>query len=223
MLTLASNERIPLKQNMRMIFEINDLKYATPATVSRAGILYISTENGSQWRSIVGSWVQSRPDELFEDSDRERVHGLFERYLNECLKYFSSSLQGIVQCNDVSLSVSVLRLLDVILTRKIVADENVFETTFVFCLVWGFGSVLTISDDGTDHRKLFSDWFRQKFKAIKIPARDTVFDYWLDLKTCKFESWKSSPAFRTMEFDSTRMNMSEITVPTAETACVSYW
>lgn len=43
MLTLASNERIPLKSYMRMIFEIRDLKYATPATVSRAGILYIST------------------------------------------------------------------------------------------------------------------------------------------------------------------------------------
>jgi len=40
-LTLANNERIPLKGHMRMIFEIRDLKYATPATVSRAGILYI--------------------------------------------------------------------------------------------------------------------------------------------------------------------------------------
>ena len=41
MLTLASNERIPLKSNMRMVFEIRDLDYATPATVSRAGILYV--------------------------------------------------------------------------------------------------------------------------------------------------------------------------------------
>lgn len=34
MLTLAFNERIPLKPNMRLVFEIRDLKYATPATVS---------------------------------------------------------------------------------------------------------------------------------------------------------------------------------------------
>ena len=45
-LTLASNERIPLKSHMRMIFEIRDLKFATPATVSRAGILYISDSAG---------------------------------------------------------------------------------------------------------------------------------------------------------------------------------
>jgi dynein heavy chain len=45
-LTLANNERIPLKPHMRCIFEIRDLRFATPATVSRAGILYISDDAG---------------------------------------------------------------------------------------------------------------------------------------------------------------------------------
>ena len=223
MLTLASNERIPLKSHMRMIFEIRDLKYATPATVSRAGILYMSTDGGSQWRSIIGSWVRSRPDEIFEDSDREKAHTMFEKYLPECLKYYATSLEGIVTTNDISLCISVLRLLDTVLNRKLVTDDNAFETTFVFCLIWGLGSVLTISDDGTDNRRIFSDWFRGRFKTVKIPSRETVFDYWLDPKTCKFESWKNSPAFRTVEFDSYEMNMTDVTVPTAETASVSYW
>lgn len=37
-----SNERIPLTAAMRMIFEIHSLKNATPATVSRAGILFVN-------------------------------------------------------------------------------------------------------------------------------------------------------------------------------------
>ena len=41
-LTLASNERIPLNPSMRLLFEISHLKTATPATVSRAGILFIN-------------------------------------------------------------------------------------------------------------------------------------------------------------------------------------
>ncbi|XP_040604009.1 dynein heavy chain 17, axonemal-like [Mesocricetus auratus] len=41
-LTLASNERIPLNRTMRLVFEISHLRTATPATVSRAGILYIN-------------------------------------------------------------------------------------------------------------------------------------------------------------------------------------
>lgn len=43
-LTLASNERIPLTPTMRLLFEISHLKTATPATVSRAGILYVNPQ-----------------------------------------------------------------------------------------------------------------------------------------------------------------------------------
>jgi dynein heavy chain len=125
---------------------------------------------------------------------------MFERFFPDILKFFQTSLQGIVNCNDISLSISVLRLLDTILTRALVSDESFFETAFVFCVIWGFGSVLHVADDGTDYRKVFSEWFRIKFKSVKIPARDTIFDYWLDTKTCKFESWNKCPAFRTIEF-----------------------
>lgn len=41
-----SNERVPLSDAMRMVFEINSLKNATPATVSRAGILFINESGG---------------------------------------------------------------------------------------------------------------------------------------------------------------------------------
>lgn len=58
-LTLANNERIPLKPHMRMLFEIRDLRFATPATVSRAGILYISDDKGYQWKAYVRSWVKN--------------------------------------------------------------------------------------------------------------------------------------------------------------------
>jgi dynein heavy chain len=58
-LTLASNERIVLKPHMRLIFEIRNLKFATPATVSRAGILYISDSNGYQWRAYSKSWINN--------------------------------------------------------------------------------------------------------------------------------------------------------------------
>jgi dynein heavy chain len=58
-LTLASNERIPLKSPMKLVFEIRDLAYASPATVSRAGILFISDATGYQWQSYVKSWIKN--------------------------------------------------------------------------------------------------------------------------------------------------------------------
>lgn len=41
-LTLVSNDRIALTPQMRLVFEISNLKNATPATVSRAGVLFIN-------------------------------------------------------------------------------------------------------------------------------------------------------------------------------------
>jgi hypothetical protein len=55
LLTLPSNERIRLLPHMKLIFEIRDLKFATPATATRAGILYIS--EGRQWHNMVLSWM----------------------------------------------------------------------------------------------------------------------------------------------------------------------
>ena len=57
-LTLASNERIPLLKNMRMIFEIGSLHYASPATVSREGIIYVN-ESDVGWNPYYQSWVDS--------------------------------------------------------------------------------------------------------------------------------------------------------------------
>jgi dynein heavy chain len=62
MLTLANNERIALRSCMRMVFEIRDLAYATPATVSRAGILYLNTSGGTQWRALIAAWLRWRPE-----------------------------------------------------------------------------------------------------------------------------------------------------------------
>lgn len=41
-LTLVSQERIPLTPEMRLILEVSHLKNATPATVSRGGVLFIN-------------------------------------------------------------------------------------------------------------------------------------------------------------------------------------
>ena len=41
-LTLVSNDRIPLSSSMRLLFEVSNLKNASPATVSRGGVLFIN-------------------------------------------------------------------------------------------------------------------------------------------------------------------------------------
>ena len=60
-LTLVSNDRIPLTSSMRLIFEISNLKYANPSTVSRGGVLFIN-ETDIGWQPFVNSWLdRSQP------------------------------------------------------------------------------------------------------------------------------------------------------------------
>lgn len=44
MLTLASNERIPLTASMKLLLEINHMVHCSPATVSRGGVIYVNAE-----------------------------------------------------------------------------------------------------------------------------------------------------------------------------------
>jgi dynein heavy chain len=93
LLTLASNERIPLKPHMRLIFEIRDLRFATPATVSRAGILYISDTAGSQWRSYVKSWIAGQE---YDDQMKIDLQKLFDKYIPDTLFYCQKTFKHIV-------------------------------------------------------------------------------------------------------------------------------
>jgi len=93
LLTLASNERIPLKSHMKMIFEIRDLRFATPATVSRAGILFISDTDGSQWRSVVKSWVKKVK---YGEEVKVQLQQLFDKYVPDTLFHCAKSFKHVV-------------------------------------------------------------------------------------------------------------------------------
>jgi dynein heavy chain len=230
MLTLASNERIPLKGHMRMVFEIRDLNFASPATVSRAGIIYISTNTGSQWRSLIASWLLK-----FEGTDnvKSMLKVLFERYCASTLLFIKKECKPMIPVEDVTLVNNLLRLLKVLLTPAVLKhvsnpatphDEvtKIIETYFVFACVWAFGSTLSLKD-GEDYRIRFSDYWRGEFKNVRLPSRETVFDYWLSPETMQFEPWKNSPHFSIISYDSKTTPMSQVTVPTPETCSVSFW
>ena len=60
MLTLASNERIPLTPTMRLLLEINHMNHCSPATVSRGGVIYVNATD-------IG-WQPARPPPILGPS-----------------------------------------------------------------------------------------------------------------------------------------------------------
>jgi dynein heavy chain len=60
LLTLANGDRVQMTSLMKVMFECENLNNASPATVSRAGIIYVS-ENELGWKQLMESWFATRP------------------------------------------------------------------------------------------------------------------------------------------------------------------
>jgi dynein heavy chain len=211
-LTLASNERIPLTPSMRLVFEIGHLKYATPATVSRAGILFINASDVG-WNPFVTSWIDKREAQ----AEKANLIILFDKYVPMCLDTLRTRFKKITPVTDFSMVQTLCYLLECLLTPQNTPQDcpkEWFELYFVFAAVWAFGGSM-FQDQLIDYRVEFSKWWVTEFKTIKFPSQGTVFDYYLDNETKKFLSWQDKvPKF---EFDP-EMPLQAVLVHTAETS-----
>lgn len=59
LLTLTNGDRIKIKENVRLLFEVENLNVASPATVSRAGMIYLDIDELG-WKPIIKSWVLTK-------------------------------------------------------------------------------------------------------------------------------------------------------------------
>ncbi|KKK21233.1 dynein heavy chain [Aspergillus ochraceoroseus] len=68
LLTLPNGERLNLPPNVRIMFEVESLKYATLATVSRCGMVWFNEDTVTP-AMIVSNYVESLKTKTFEDLD----------------------------------------------------------------------------------------------------------------------------------------------------------
>jgi dynein heavy chain len=168
---------------MRMLYEIRDLRFATPATVSRAGILFISDISGYQWKNYYKQWIKSQN---FKNNElTEQLNSLFEKYIPETFDYIKKFMKFIVPVVEISMVVNVCKFVQSVLSKQ---EVKGLEFLFVFACVWAIGAGFS-EKDGKDFRKDFSNWWKDKYKTIKFPTKDTVFDYYVDLDASKLEEW----------------------------------
>ncbi|ESO06976.1 hypothetical protein HELRODRAFT_171011 [Helobdella robusta] len=216
-LTLASNERIPLTPSMRLLFEISHLKTATPATVSRAGILYINPQDLG-WNPYVSSWVDRRENQ----TERVNLLILFDKYIPVLLDTMKSKFKKITPIVDICHLQMLLNLLECMLTPDNVPPDcpkEWYEIYFVFCLIWSFGGCL-FQDQLVDHRVEFSKWWVGEFKVIKFPSTGTIFDYYIDSETKKFEPWSKKTAKFYLE---PNVSLKSVMVDTNETTRIGFF
>ncbi|KAJ8736094.1 hypothetical protein PYW08_006750 [Mythimna loreyi] len=216
-LTLASNERIALTPVMRLMFEISNLRTATPATVSRAGILYINSQDLG-WNPYVTSWVETRKI----PAEKSNLVVLFDKYIPSCLETVRTRFKKITPIVDMAHVHMLCHLLNCLFVPENTPAEcpkEWHDIFFVFACVWAFGSAM-FHEGSVDYRIEFSKWWNNEFKNVKFPPGGTVFDYYIDHDTKQFTPWTEKiPKF---ELDSD-VPLQAVLVPTAETIRVRFF
>ena len=125
LLTLPTGERISFGDNVNFIFETNDLRFASPATVSRMGMIFMSEEDVDTKR-LITSWLKKQSEE-----DQARMEGWIEDYLPIALDWALMRAENmIVKTTKVGIVNSALSVLRGIKTKA----------ELVYCLVKGLGS-----------------------------------------------------------------------------------
>jgi dynein heavy chain len=100
-LCLANGQRIKLRSQMRMLFEVQDLAVASPATVSRCGMVYLTVEELG-WKPFVKTWIATyfKEDEEVNEAIKEHLWGLFDATIEVGLEFIRSQCVEPIKTTD---------------------------------------------------------------------------------------------------------------------------
>lgn len=78
-LTLINSDRITMPEQVSLLFEVADLSVASPATVSRCGMVYNDYKDWG-WLPYVSSWIQKqdKKGKLYQNTVSDRYLQDFE-------------------------------------------------------------------------------------------------------------------------------------------------
>ena len=68
-LCLANGEIIPVPAQMRVVFEVDHLEEASPATISRCGVVFMPSVS-LRWRTLLDPWIDSLPPSFRTEAKR---------------------------------------------------------------------------------------------------------------------------------------------------------
>eukprot|EP01041_Mallomonas_annulata_P000832 gene832-1621_t len=222
-LCLNSGEIIKMSNEMTMMFEVEDLNVASPATVSRVGIIYMEPK-GLGLDALVQSWLDRMPTAV-PNAVKNKLTYLFDLYLQPGISFMRQYCKELVPSIDNNLAESLMRILDCYFSPFVpeegkeppsdlaIADMvTCIEALFIFSLIWSVGC--TVNEDG---RKMFEIFLRQECYASKmswpIPKLGMVYDYLFNIETKKWTKWMD--IIEKFEVDS-KQSFSEIIVPTTD-------
>ena len=225
-LTITNGDRIPMTDNVKLMFEVETLVNASPATVSRAGIIYVS-ETDLDWSPVMEAYIRGQPS---QDMQRT-LRGLVEKWLGASRPTGPGHTLGMLQrqTDEVVRVVRVgkIRSLCNLFTGLVSGEgaaayggpsfERNVERIFLYALCWSVAGLLEYED-----RVKFDQHLRE-IDASAMPELlaegDTIFEYLVEPATC---AWRkvAPPGWQYPRGE--KLDFSNLLVPTMDSTRANY-
>jgi dynein heavy chain len=227
LLTLANGDRIQMTDTMKCCFEVENLANASPATVSRAGIIYIS-DIVLGWKPVIESMFNAKQgeDSKIRPSDvlklcmpalAQKIHPVYQTMMPKVEAFYTREVVIVMPTSIVHQVVNsfyyVVALGEEVGNAELLSDSLV-EKIFWFSVSWAFGGMLETKD-----REKFDVFVRQNLKSL--PEEGTIFDYKVNVKSNMWEHWKKFVAQWKYPGDD-KLDFATLFIPTMDTVRMQY-
>ncbi|CAH1180440.1 unnamed protein product [Phaedon cochleariae] len=224
MLCLANSERIKLTQWVHMVFEVQDLAQASPATVSRCGMVYVDSEE-LKWMPYVQSWIAGIKESILSQEMKEFISGLFELAVENGLTFLKKNCQYSIHQVDISKAKMICSLIESFLSipgaMEKIGEKSKVRTflcqTFILSYIWGIAGNLL-----DESREKFEVFVRDQFDDhpdARLPAGADIWSIYMDVVGHRLEPWvRITPQFN---YDK-EVPFFETLVPTMDTVRFGY-
>lgn len=171
-----------------MIFEVADLAVASPATVSRCGMVYIALEELG-WRPYIKTWTEQGLKVALPEASpqlRAQVYALFDTYVDAGLAWVAKQGKQYITAVENNLTTSLSWLVQSLMLPArgfkygagVLPDQQTaaLGKIFAFAFVWAIGGNLAhgVKDD-------FDNFAREHLQPLSnFPGGGLVFDYMVD-------------------------------------------
>ncbi|PIK45719.1 hypothetical protein BSL78_17425 [Apostichopus japonicus] len=220
-LTLANGDRIPMSPNCKIVFEVHNIDNASPATVSRNGMVYMSS-SVMDWKPILQSWLNTR-----QPSETAILQDLFDKIFDDLYRFVSLNLNAkmvVLECNYIK---QAINLLEGLIPTKDEHDHDHhvlaaghLEKLFIFSLMWSLGSLLELDDRAKMQDFMLDHQSKLSYPKLPEDSGFTIFEF-VVTDTGEWEHWSSRVEEYIYPTDSVP-DYSSILVPNVDNVCCNF-
>ena len=190
-LTLANGDRIPMYPDSKMVFEPDNVDNASPATVSRNGMVYMSS-SGLEYNPILKGWLLHMvAEKKITQQESDNLLSLYEASFIELNNFATITLNAKMKLLECSYIMQSCQILEGLIPQK---EDNSslprehLEKLYIFSLMWSVGALQELDD-----RAKMEEWMRSNTELampqIEEGSGDTIFEFKVD-KEGNWEHWE---------------------------------